>query len=163
MKIIKILLMSILFWIFYIVLIWHGLVMGVLASEFICPLLSNWSGCNVNQAGDIIGDLFFIVPAILFLWIYAGLVIHWNYKQLPMTEFQKVMTMIFYALVSYPFLYLIGTSLYDEFIAETSSFIHTFLAGSFFSILVWITCVIIYFFIQTNNKIKKDLQKNNIK
>jgi len=163
MKILRILLNLIVFWIFYLVLVWHGLVIGVLLSEFICPFLWSWSGCEVNQAGDIIWDLFFIIPSILVLWTYAGFIIHWNYKQLPMTEIQKVLTMIFYAIVSYPFLYLIGTSLYSEFIAETQSFTHTFLAGTFFSILIWIVCVVIYFFIQTNNKIKKDLEKNHIK
>lgn len=163
MKFIKILFTSIIFWIFYIVLIWHGFVMGVLASEFICPLLWNWSGCEISQAWGFTWDLFFIIPSILFFWIYAGFIIHWNYKQLPMNEIQKVITMIFFALVSYPFLYLIGNAIYSEYIYETQNFIHTFLAGTFFSIIIWILCVIVYFFIQTNNKIKKDLQKNNIK
>lgn len=163
MKFLKILFTSIIFWVFYIVLIWHGFVMWVLLSEFICPFLWNWSGCEVNQAWDIIGDLFFIIPSILFFWVYAGVIIHWNYKELPMSEIQKVITMIFFALVSYPFLYLIGINLYWNYISEIINFTHTFLVGTFFSILIWIACVIIYFFIQTNNKIKKDLEKNNIK
>lgn len=152
MKILKILLNILIFTIFYIVLIWHGFVVWVLLSEFVCPYLSNWAGCEINQNWDITWDLFFILPSILILWIYAGFIIHWNYKQLPMNEFQKVMTMIFFAIVSYPFLYLMGNKLFAEFITQTTDFTHTFLVGTFFSILFWIISAIIYFFIQTKNK-----------
>lgn len=149
MKYIKGFIMILFIFAFYVILAWHGLTLGVLLAEFLCPYLSSWSWCDVTKLGEYKWDLFFILPSILFFWIYAGFVIRWNYKELPMTEIQKIFTMLFYAMVTYPFLYLAGNSLYQKFVdAHTVSFTHTFLVGTFFSILTWIGLVFIYFIIQ---------------
>jgi len=164
MKFLKIFLNLIIFWVFYIILAWHWLVIWVLAVEFICPYIYNWSGCAISQSWDRVGDFYFIISAILIMWVYAGFVIHWNYKEQKMSELQKVITMFFFWIVTYPFLYLAWNSLYEKFLFNwVDTFTHTFLIGTFFSILVWILLVIIYFFIQTNNRLKEEFEKNNIK